>query len=67
MLGSGEGFWRLLQRGWEDAGEGGGAWSAVMLAECWFNNKRAEGIERCHGWLEWRKALKTRIPGVEVA
>lgn len=40
---------------------------AAMSAGCWFNGKRAEGIERCHGWLEWRKALKTRILGADVA
>lgn len=36
---------------------------AAMSVECWFNDRRAEDIERCHGWLEWRKALKTGIPG----
>lgn len=66
MLGDDEGFWLLLERGWEDAVEGGGARLAVMSAGCWFNDKRAEGVERRHGWLEWRKALKTGIPGVEV-
>jgi hypothetical protein len=38
-----------------------------MSVRCWFNGKRAEGIERCHGWLEWRKALKTGILGADVA
>jgi len=47
--------------------EGGGAWLAAMLIGCWFNGMRAVDIERCHGWLEWRKALKTGIPGAEVA
>jgi hypothetical protein len=66
LLGDGEGFWLLLERDWEDAGEGEGARKAVMSAWCWFNGKRAEGVERRHGWLEWRKALRTGIPGVEV-
>lgn len=48
----------MSRRGWEEAAEGGGAWSAVMSAACWLNVKRAEDIERCHGWLEWIKALK---------
>lgn len=67
MLGGDEGIWSLSRCGWEGVVEGGGAQLAVMLAGCWFNGKRAEGIERCHGWLEWRKALKTRILGADVA
>lgn len=31
------------------------------------NGKRAAGIERCNGWFEWMKALKTVILGVDVA
>jgi hypothetical protein len=31
------------------------------------NDKRARGIERCHGWLERIKALKAKILGVDAA
>jgi hypothetical protein len=57
LLGDGEGFWLLLERDWEEAVEGEGARLAAMSAGCWLNGKRAEDVERRHGWLEWRKAL----------
>lgn len=56
----------LYKAGGSVAGEGGG----VRLGDqsgAGSNDKRATGIERCHGWLERIKALKTEILGVDAA